>query len=102
MTYLLKVVKFDQLKQSKIMAILSESIVGKDITVTIKSSNINEAKYDTESKILQIKFNNNTIYEYEDVPWETFTKLRMAESQGSFFSKNISKTYKYKKVNESV
>jgi len=29
---------------------------------------------------------------------KVFTKMRLAESQGSYFSKNISKSYKYKKL----
>ena len=80
------------------MGILSESINGTFIEVLIQSSNLKGAKYDTESKKLLITFNNGSIYEYEDVPWEKFTKFRMSESQGKFFNQNISKTHKYKKI----
>jgi hypothetical protein len=80
------------------MSILSESISGTQIEVQIQSSNIKNAKYNTETKKLLITFNNGSIYEYEDVPWEVFTKLRMSESQGKFFNQNISKTYKYNKI----
>lgn len=80
------------------MSIISESIKGTIIEVLIQSSNIKAAKYDTESKKLLITFNNGAIYEYEDVPWEKFTKMRMSESQGKFFNQNISKSHKYKKM----
>lgn len=80
------------------MGIITEKIEGKMIEVEIKSTNLKNAKYDTELKSLVVEFNNGAIYEYENVPWEIFTKFRMAESQGSFFSKNISRTYKYKKI----
>ena len=80
------------------MGIISEKIEGKIIEVEISSSNLKGAKYNTDDKNLLVEFNNGAIYEYEDVPWEVFTKFRIAESQGSFFSKNISRTYKYKKV----
>lgn len=80
------------------MGIITEKIEGKMIEVEIKSTNLKNAKYDTELKSLVVEFNNGTIYEYENVSWEAFTKFRMAESQGSFFSKNIARTYKYKKV----
>jgi hypothetical protein len=80
------------------MGIISEKIEGTIIEVEISSSNLKGAKYNTDDKNLLVEFNNGAIYEYENVPWETFTKFRMAESQGSFFSKNISRTYKYKKV----
>jgi hypothetical protein len=82
------------------MGIISEKIEGKIIEVQIKSSNLKSATFNTEDKSLLMEFNNGSIYEYENVPWEIFTKFRMSESQGSYFSKNISRTYKYKKVNE--
>jgi hypothetical protein len=80
------------------MGIITEKIEGKMIEVEIKSTNLKNTKYDTELKSLVVEFNNGTIYEYENVPWEIFTKFRMAESQGSFFSKNIARVFKYKKV----
>lgn len=80
------------------MGIISETIEGKNISVVVNSSNIKFAQYDTESKSLQVTFNNGLTYEYSDVPWEVFTKFRMSESQGKFFNSNISKTYKYKKI----
>jgi hypothetical protein len=80
------------------MGIITEKIEGKFIEVEIKSTNLKHAKYDTEEKSLVVEFNNGTIYEYENVPWELFTKFRMAESQGSFFSKNIARAFKYKKI----
>ena len=80
------------------MAILSEQISGTTINVSINSSNIKFASYNTESKILTVTFNLGSIYEYYEVPWVIFTKFRMAESQGKFFNTDISKVYKYKKV----
>jgi hypothetical protein len=80
------------------MGIISEKIDGKKISVDIKSSNLKNAIYDTESKKLQITFINESIYEYNDVPWDIFTRLRMSESQGKFFNQSISKIYKYKKL----
>lgn len=80
------------------MAILSEKIEGKIIEVKIQSSNIKSSKYNTEDKTLLIEFNNDSVYQYNEVPWEIFTKLRMAESQGKYFNANISKKYKYQKI----
>lgn len=80
------------------MGILSEKVEGKVISVVIESSNINGANYHTETKVLTITFKNGSIYEYEDIPWEVFTKFRMNESQGKYFNANISKKYKFKKV----
>lgn len=79
------------------MGIISESINGTLIEVTIQSSNIKLAIYDTIEEKLSITFNNGSIYEYEKVPWSVFTKFRMADSQGKFFNQSISKTYKFTK-----
>ena len=80
------------------MAIISEQISGATITVEIKSSNLKFAVYNTNTKTLTTTFNNGSIYEYYDLPWDIFTKLRMTESQGKYFNEHISRKYKYKKV----
>lgn len=80
------------------MGIISEKIEGVVIEVVVNSTNIKTAKYNTESKILLIEFNNGSLYEYNGVPWEIFTKFRMSESQGKYFSTNISRLYPYKKI----
>lgn len=79
------------------MGIVKETIQGTKIINEIKSSNIKKSEYDTETKKLVVEFNNGTRYEYDDVPHQVYTKFRMAESQGKFFTTDISKTYKYKK-----
>lgn len=80
------------------MGIISEQISGSTINVEIKSSNLKFASYDTNTKVLTTTFNNGSIYEYYDLPWGIFTKLRVSESQGKFFSTEISRKYKYKKI----
>ena len=80
------------------MGIISEQVSGHTISVIINSSNLKAASYNTTTKVLTTTFNNGSIYEYYDVPWELFTKFRMAESQGKHFNVNISKNYKYKKI----
>lgn len=80
------------------MGILKENINGTIIEVDVESSNLVKAIYDTQSKNLKVTFKTGNIYEYEDVPWEVFTKFRMAESQGKYFSANIARKYTYKKL----
>jgi|TARA_B100001093_G_scaffold516718_1_gene596146 hypothetical protein len=80
------------------MAIITEKIEGKNIFVEIQSSNLQSASYNTEDETLQVTFKSGVVYEYYKVPWQKFTKLRMAESQGRYFNLNISKTYEYKKM----
>ena len=80
------------------MAILKEEIAGSKIINIIESSNIIKTEYDTLTKKLVVEFKHGGSYVYDDVPHQVYTQIRMAPSQGSFFSKNISKTFKYKKA----
>ena len=80
------------------MGITREEIKGTKIINEIKSSNIKKTEYDTETKKLVVEFNNGFKYEYENVPHQVYTKFRMSESQGKFFTTDISKTFKYKKL----
>jgi hypothetical protein len=80
------------------MGIVREEIKGSKILNEIKSSNIKRTVYDTETKLLEVEFNNGAKYEYEEVPHQIYTKFRMSESQGKYFTSDISKKYKYKKV----
>jgi hypothetical protein len=80
------------------MGIISEKIDGKIIEITIQSSNLKNASYNTETEDLTVTFNNGSIYVYNKVPWAKFTKFRMAESQGKFFNEHIGKVHKYQKL----
>jgi hypothetical protein len=80
------------------MAITREEIIGTKIINEIKSSNIKKTEYDTETKVLVVEFNNNIKYEYDEVPHQIYTKFRKAESQGKFFTTDIAKNFKYKKL----
>jgi aspartokinase-like uncharacterized kinase len=80
------------------MAITKEEIKGTKIINEIKSSNIKKTEYDTETKKLVVEFNNNIKYEYDEVPHQIYTKFRKAESQGKFFTTDIAKNFKYKKL----
>ena len=84
--------------KKNIMGITSEKINGLLIEVSITSSNLKTATYNTEEKTLMVEFNNGAIYEYNKVPWNKFTKFRMAESQGKHFNENIARSHNYKKL----
>lgn len=80
------------------MAITREEIKGTKIINEIKSSNIKKTEYDTETKKLVVEFNNSHRYEYDEVPHQIYTKFRKSESQGKFFTTEIAKKFKYKKL----
>jgi hypothetical protein len=80
------------------MAVKREIIDGTKIINEIESTNIVRTEYDTATKKLVTEFKNGAKYEYEDVPHNVYTKFRMSESQGRFFTTDISKKFKYKKL----
>ena len=80
------------------MSIKKEEIKGTKILNEVESANISRTEYDTETKEMIVEFKNGQRYKYDEVALRTYTKFRMAESQGSFFNKEISKKYKYNKI----
>ena len=80
------------------MSVKKEKIEGKLIINEYESSNIKTTQYNTETNELIVEFKKGGEYSYSKVPITIFTKMRKAESQGAYFSKNISKKYKYKKL----
>ena len=80
------------------MAVKKEIIDGTKIINEIESTNIVRTEYDTTTKKMIAEFKNGAKYEYEDVPHYVYTKFRLAESQGKYFTTDISKKFKYKKV----
>jgi len=80
------------------MSITNEIIVGTKIINEVKSSNLKKTEYDTQTKKMLVEFNNGLKYEYENIDLKISTKFRMSESQGKFFSTEIAKNYKYKKL----
>ena len=80
------------------MAIKKEEIKGTKILNEIESANIARTEYDTESKEMIVEFKNGIRYIYNEVPHNVYTKFRLAESQGKFFTTEISKKFKYAKL----
>jgi len=80
------------------MGIKSEKILGKKIICEIDSTTLRKVEYDTSNRKLLVTFKGDIQYEYEDVPHSVFTKFRMAESQGSFFNKEVARKFTYNKI----
>ena len=80
------------------MSVKKEKLNGKMIEVSVKSTSIKSAAYDTIYQKMMVTFNNGTTYAYREVPVQLFTKFRLAKSQGQYFNKYISRNFQYKKV----
>lgn len=80
------------------MAVKKTTIEGGKIICEIDSSNLKTTEYYTDTKTLVVEFKNGSKYEYEEFPHDVYARFRLSESQGKFFNSEISKKYKYKKL----
>lgn len=55
----------------------------------VKSSMIKSVGYDPETKRMEVKFANNSIYTHENVEQDAFECLRDAESVGKHYNENF-------------
>jgi hypothetical protein len=70
------------------------------LRTNVQSSSIKSIGYNTEELILEVEFARGAIYSYFQVPENVVKELMSAESIGSYFSKNVSKIYKFEKIGE--
>tara|TARA_R110001583_G_scaffold50017_1_gene156190 strand:- start:1290 stop:1562 length:273 start_codon:yes stop_codon:yes gene_type:complete len=68
------------------------------IKESYNSTNLKSSTYNVETKELIVEFRKGGSYSYSPVPVQTVVSLKRAPSKGSYFSKNIAKKYKYKKI----
>tara|TARA_R110000803_G_scaffold25801_3_gene61605 strand:- start:2419 stop:2664 length:246 start_codon:yes stop_codon:yes gene_type:complete len=80
------------------MGIIKEETKDNKIKHHYSSTNLRSAEYDVSKKELIIEFTKGGKYVYENVPVKEMVALKSATSQGKYFSTNISKSYKYKKI----
>ena len=67
----------------------------------IDSSNIAEAEYDPNEKLLQITFHSGPTYNYYDVDIRTVSSFLSAKSKGKFFADNIKNKFRYNNIDKS-
>lgn len=66
----------------------------------VRSSQIKAIGFDAATKKLAVQFNNGNVYQYADVPPETFTQMATAESIGKFFGANIKGKFEFERMPE--
>ncbi len=62
---------------------------------TVESDVIHAIGYDPDICLLEIIFNDGSIYQYRDVPPEVYEGLMNAESKGVYFHDNIREEFQY-------
>ena len=80
------------------MGIIKEEVTDNKIKHYYSSTNLKSAEYNVTKKELIIEFKKGGKYSYEGVPIKEMVALKSSPSQGKYFSTNISKAYKYKKL----
>lgn len=66
----------------------------------VESANLSAMGYDEKNRILQIRYNNDTTYQFYDFPPEVWKDLQKAESKGSFMYKSVRGRYRYARIDE--
>ena len=66
------------------------------------TANAGIVDFEYKSQVLKIYFSDENVYEYFDVPKETYRKLINADSPGRFARRHIFNTFVYRSVNKLV
>ena len=66
--------------------------------VKVSSSNLVSVGYDAGSKVLQIEFGGDALYDYDNVPPDVYEGLMSASSHGKYFDRHIKGCYEYRRV----
>ena len=64
----------------------------------VSSSNIASIGYDSLTHTLEVEFNNDTIYQYFNVPQHIYEQFMRASSHGTYLNENIKDRYEYRQI----
>lgn len=65
----------------------------------VESSHFAAVGYDPAARKMHIEFKNGAVYEYSGVPEQFHKTLMEADSQGTFFHKNVKPHFKARRIN---
>lgn len=64
----------------------------------VSSSNISAIGYDADNQLLEVEFNNGSVYSYSGVPSGEYEGFMAADSKGKYLHANIKTRYSYVKL----
>ena len=64
----------------------------------VNSSNVDEIGYDEATQIVYVRFLNNSLYIYKNVPEIVYQGLLNAPSVGSYLHRNFKNVYPYERL----
>ncbi len=68
----------------------------------VDSTDIVSVGYDPKTRILEIEFKEDRIYQYQDVAPDVYDRFMRADSYGEFFFASINKHYRYERVGQDA
>ena len=63
--------------------------------VEVQSSLLASVAHDRDQAVLQIEFRGGAVYQYFDVPRQTYQDLLQADSKGAYFNRHIRSVFHY-------
>ena len=67
--------------------------------VRVSSSNLASVGYEAASAVLEVEFNNGSVYRYSGVPEHVYKGLMDAASKGGFFDRHVKKAgYSFERI----
>jgi lysyl-tRNA synthetase class 2 len=64
-------------------------------TFLVDSTTLRRVGYDAERQLLQIEFQDRSLYQYSDVPAALYEELMLAPSKGAYFNRSIRPKFDY-------
>ena len=65
----------------------------------VDSTDLVSIGYDPKTRVLEIEFKEDRIYQYQDVEPDIYERFTRTDSYGEYFYAHINKHYRYKRVN---
>jgi hypothetical protein len=69
--------------------------------VPVESSVLASVLYLHHMRLLEIEFHSGLLYQYFDVPQQSYTELLTAESKGAYFNANIRNRFSYRQIDSA-
>lgn len=68
------------------------------IRASVMSTSIRSIGYDSNSRMLEVEFTNQSVYDYSDVPASVYQRFIAAPSKGRFFDSYIKNLYRTRRI----
>ncbi len=64
----------------------------------VRSSNIRSVGYDPDAEIMEVEFENGSVYQYLRVPADVYDRFLHASSKGKFLDTRLKSRFRFRQV----